>query len=156
MMEYLIDLKFEDTGYNAIIHLVATFIANDENAAQLFINELIAGFKRKNVIIYPSTYYRIDNDLQLKERSYEYYQFCKSRATSSIEIEQFILEAPDQNKSLVENLTDKVFNGEKSTAKIGKEYNIPVRVSNKETRNPISGEFYYFTIEHLIPEEKKS
>ena len=150
-MEFLIDLKFEDSGFNAVIHFVATFIAKDENDAKLFIDELIAGFKRKDVIIYPSTYYRIDDDQQLKERSYEYYQFCISRATSAIEIEQFILDSPDQNKSLVENLTEKLFNGENSTAKIGSEYKIPVRVYDKKTRNPISGEFYYLTIQHLIP-----
>jgi len=150
-MEYLIDLRFEDKDYNAIIHFVATFVTKDENEAKLFIDELVAGFKRRGVVIYPSTYYRIDNDQQLKERSYEYYQFCKTRATASIEVEQFILENPDQNKSLAENLTEKLFNGEKSTANIGNEYKIPVRVYDKQTRNPITGEFYYFTIEHLIP-----
>lgn len=150
-MEYLIDLRFEDKEYNAIIHFVATFIVKDEYEAISFIDELEASFKRKGVVIYPSTYYRIDNDQQLRERSYEYYQFCKSRATASIEIEQFILDSPDQNKSLSENLTDKLFKGENATAKIGKEYKIPVRVYDKQTRNPIVGEFYYLTIEHLVP-----
>lgn len=150
-MEYLIDLRFEDKDYNAIVHFVATFTAKDDSEAKLFIDELIAGFKRRGVIIFPSTYYRIDNDPDLRERSYEYYQFCKTRATASIEVEQFILDNPDQNKSLVENLTERLFAGENSTAKIGNEYKIPVRVLDKQTRNPITGEFYYFTIEHLIP-----
>ena len=150
-MEYLVDLRFEDKDYNAIVHLVATFIVIDEFEAIPFIDELEAGLKRKGVVIYPSTYYRIDDDPKLKERSYEYYQFCKSRATAAIEIEQFILNNPDQNKSLAENLTDRLFKGDNSTAKIGKEYKIPVRVYNKQTRNPITGEFYYFAIEHLIP-----
>lgn len=150
-MEYLIDLRFEDKGYNAIVHFVATFTAKDDSEAKLFIDELIAGFKRREVVIFPSTYYRIDNDPELRERSYEYYQFCKTRATASIEVEQFILDNPDQNKSLVENLTERLFAGENSTAKIGNEYKIPVRVVDKQTRNPITGEFYYFTIEHLIP-----
>jgi len=150
-MEHLIDLKFEDKGYNAIVHFVATFTTKDENEAKLFFNELMAGFKRRGVVIFPSTYYRIDNDPQLRERSYEYYQFCKARATASIEIEQFILENPDQNISLADNLTERLFNGENSTAKIGNEYKIPVRVLDKQTRNPITGELYYFTIEHLIP-----
>lgn len=150
-MEYLIDLRFEDKGYNAIVHFVATFTAKDDSEAKLFIDELIAGFKRRGVVIFPSTYYRIDNDPELRERSYEYYQFCKTRATASIEVEQFILDNPDQNKSLVENLTERLFAGENSTAKIGNEYKIPVRVVDKQTRNPITGEFYYFTIEHLIP-----
>ena len=150
-MEYLIDLRFEDKGYNAIVHFVATFTAKDDSEAKLFIDELVAGFKRRGVVIFPSTYYRIDNDPELRERSYEYYQFCKTRATASIEVEQFILDNPDQNKSLVENLTERLFAGENSTANIGNEYKIPVRVVDKQTRNPITGEFYYFTIEHLIP-----
>ena len=150
-MEYLIDLRFEDKGYSAIVHFVATFTAKDDNEAKLFIDELIAGFKRRSVVIFPSSYYRIDNDPELRERSYEYYQFCKSRATATIEVEQFILDSPDQNKSLVENLTERLFAGENSTAKIGNEYKVPVRVYDKQTRNPITGEFYYFTIEHLIP-----
>lgn len=150
-MEFLIDLRFEDKGYNAIVHFVATFVAKDESEAKTFIDELTAGFVRRGVLIYSSTYYRIDNDQQRKERSYEYYEFCKKRATASIRIEQFILDNPDQNKSLVDNLTDLLFNGKKSTANIGNEYNIPVRVVDKQSRNPITGEFYYFTIEHLIP-----
>ncbi|HBG69678.1 MAG: hypothetical protein A2W93_12065 [Bacteroidetes bacterium GWF2_43_63] len=150
-MEYLIDLKIDDKCYNAIVHFVATFTTKDDGEAKLFIDELIAGFKRRGVIILLSSYYRIDNDLELRERSYEYYQFCKERATASIQVEQFVLDNPDQNKSLVENLTEKLFAGKNSTARIGKEYNIPVRVLDKKTRNPITGEFYYFTIEHLIP-----
>jgi hypothetical protein len=150
-MEFLIDLRFEDKVYNAIVHFVATFTAKNDSEAELFINELIAGFKRKAVIIFSSTHYRIDNDPKLRERSYEYYQFCKTKATASIEVEQFILENPDQNKSLVENLTEKLFAGENSTAKIGNKHKIPVRVLDKQTRNPIMGEFYYFSIEHLIP-----
>lgn len=150
-MEYLIDLRFEDKGYSAIVHFVATFTAKDDVEAKLFIDELSAGFTRRGVLIFPSTYYRIDNNPKLRESSYEYYEFCKKVATASIQIEQFILENPDQNKSLVENLTEKLFSGEKSTAKIGNEFKIPVRVIDKQTRNPITGEFYYFTIEHLIP-----
>lgn len=152
-MEYLIDLKFEDNGYNATIHFVATFLVKDENEAKLFYNELIAGFKRRGVVIFYSHCYRIDNNLHLKERSYEYYKFCQKRATDSIQIEQFYVENPDQDKSLYENLLKKFFAGENSTANIGKKHNIPVRVIDKETRNPIEGEFYYFTIEHLIPKE---
>ena len=151
-MEYLIDLKFEDKGYNAIVHFVATFTAKDDSEAKLFIDELIAGFKRRGVVIFPLTYYRIDNNPELRESSYVYYQFCKTRATASIEVEQFILDNPDQNKSLVENLTERLFAGEDSTAKIGNKYKIPVRVFDKQTRNPITGEFYYFTLEHLTPE----
>lgn len=149
-MEFLIDLRFEDKEYRAIVHFVATFLAKDEDEARLFVDELIAGFKRRGVVIFPSTYKRIDNDLELRERSYEYHQFCLSRATAHIEIEQFYLENPDQNKSLWDNLLEKFFAGENSTASIGRKHNIPVRVMDKETRNPILDEFYYFTVEHLI------
>lgn len=153
-MEFLIDLRFEDKGYNAIVHFVATFIAKNEKEAEVFFEELTKGFERRGVaIILPSTFNRIDHDQLLKERSFEYYEFCKTRATASIAIEQFLLESPDQNKSLIENLTDKFFYGENSTALIGKKYNIPVRVWDKKTRNPINGEIYYLTIEHLIPKE---
>ncbi len=152
-MEYLIDLRFEDKDFNAIVHFVATFIVKDVYNAISFICELEADLKRKGVVIHSLTYYRIDNDPMLKERSYIYCQFCKSRATASIEIEQFILDSPDQNKSLAENLTDKLFNGESSTAKICNKYKIPVRVYDKQTRKPITCEFYYFTIVHLTPKE---
>lgn len=150
-MEYLIDLKFEDRMYNAIVHFVATFTVKNEYLAESFIKELDAGFKRKGVVLFPSTYYRIDNDQTLKERSYAYYQFCKNKATAFVDIEQFFLENPDQGKSLVENLTDRLFLGENSTALIGEKCKIPVRVYNKNTYNPIDAELYYFSIEHLIP-----
>jgi hypothetical protein len=152
-MEYLIDLRFEDKSYNALVHFVATFKVKNVNEASDFVNELLSGFNRRNVIVFSSNYHQIDNDPILRQRSYEYSQFCQKQATASIQIEQFILEDPDQTKSLADNLIEKLFNGEKSTAKIGAEYNIPVRVLDKKTRNPISGEFYYFTIEHLIPNE---
>jgi hypothetical protein len=48
---------------------------------------------------------------------------------------------------------EKFFAGENSTANIGRKYNIPVKVVERQTRNPISGEFYYFSVEHLIPKE---
>lgn len=152
-MEYLIDLRFDDKNYCALIHFVTTFQVKDEREAEEFVKEIYAGFKRKKVLILNSDYYRIDNDATLRARSYEYLQYSKSTATASIQIEQFHLANPDQNMSLVDNLIDKFFNGEKSTANIGKTYNIPVRVTDRETRNSISGEFYYFAIEHLIPKE---
>jgi hypothetical protein len=96
-------------------------------------------------------FYRLDIDLDLLKCRYTYYQFCKDRAPASIEIDQFILNSPDQNKSLIENLTDSLFNGKDSTAIIGGKYNVPVRVFHKDTRDPISDEFYYLAIEHLTP-----
>jgi len=150
-MEFLIDLRFEDKGYSAIIHFLTTFNAKDEMEAKHFYDELLAAFIRRGVIIFPSTYIRIDNNPDLRERTYEYHQFYLSKATANVQIEQFLLENPDQDKSLWDNLTEKFFSGENSTAKIGNKYNIPVQVRDKQTRNPITGEFYYFSIEHLIP-----
>ncbi|MFI1770259.1 hypothetical protein [Thalassobellus citreus] len=152
-MEFILDVRFEDNNYNAIIHLVTTLTANSEQEAQLFINELTESFKRKDILVLNGTFNRIDNNPIFRERQYEYYQFCKSKATATIGIEQFFLENPDQTKSLVENLTEKLLKGENSTAKIGNEYKIPVRVIDKETRNPINGEFYFMNIEHLIPKD---
>ena len=150
-MEFLIDLRFEDKGYNAIIHFVTTFTAKDEIEAQYFYDELISAFKRRNVTLFPSTYVRLDNDPEFRERTYEYHQFYLSRATANIQVEQFHLEKPDQEKSLWDNLVEKFFAGENSTANIGRKYNTPVRVVDRQTRNPITGEFYYFSVEHLIP-----
>lgn len=150
-MDYLIDLRFEDNGYNAIIHFVTTFNVANEADAQTFYNELLSSFRRRNVLLLNSNCYRIDDNPILRERSYEYSNFCRSRATASIQIDQFFLNDPDQTKSLTENLIEKFFNGENSTAIIGRKHNIPVRVFEKDNRNPISGEFYYFSIEHLIP-----
>jgi hypothetical protein len=152
-MEYLIDLQYEDIGYNALIHFVATFRVNNDNEAKDFINELIAGFSRRGVIVFTHTCNRIDLDPVMRERSYEYCKYIQQRATAFIKIEQFFLESPNQTKSLSENLIDNLLNGNDSMANIGKTFNIPVRVSNKKTRNPIQGEFYYFTIEHLIPKK---
>ena len=152
-MEFIIDVRFEDNNYNAVIHLVTTLTANSKAEAKLFVDELMEGFRRQNIIVLNGNYKRIDHDPELMERQYEYYQFCKLRATATIEIEQFIFENPDQTKSLVDNLTNRIVNGENSTAQIGNKYKIPIRVTDKETRNPIDGEFYFMNIEHLIPKK---
>jgi len=150
-MEYLIDIKFEDKNYNAIIHFVTTLTAQSNNEAKLFLDELVDGFKRRDIFVLNGTYNRIDNNPELRERQYEYYQFCLSIATVNIQIGQFVFETPNQNKSLIENLTERLLSGENSTAQIGSKYEIPVRVMEKGTRNPIAGEFYFCNIEHLIP-----
>lgn len=150
-MEYLIDLNFEDKHYDALVHFVATFNVDDEQEAKIFIEELSSAFERRNVKIKLLRYYRIDNDATLLKRSREYYEFSKSISTASIQIEQFFLENPDQTKTLVENMMEKFFSGNDSTATIGAKYNLPVRVLDKETRNALTSDIYYFTIEHLIP-----
>ncbi len=150
-MEYSIELRFEDKNYNAVIHFFSTFTANDDNEAELFCTEIKAGLLRQGVQVFQLTNLRIGDNPILKERMYEYHNFFLTRATASIKIDQFYVENPDQKKSLYENLTEKLFSGEDSTANIGRKFDIPVRVLDKDTRNPIAGEFYYFFIEHLIP-----
>jgi len=150
-MEYLLDVKFEDNNYNAVIHLVTTLKAKSDEEARIFVDELVEGFKRRKITVLNGSYTRIDHDPEYRKSQYEYYNFCLKRATASVKIEQFIFENPDQTKSLVDNLTERLLNGENSTAKIGKEYNIPVRITEKETRNQIEREFFFQNIEHLIP-----
>ena len=150
-MEYILEIRFDANNYNAIVHFVTTFTAKSEQEAKFLVDELVKGFNRRSVIVLSGTCTRIDNNAELRERQYEFYNFYISRATANIQIEQFVLENPDQTKSLVENLTERLFNGEDSTALIGKKYNIPVRVMDKKTRNPISADIFYCNIEHLIP-----
>lgn len=150
-MLFLLDIRFEDVGYNALVHLVTTIEANSYHERDLFYNELKAGLLRTGVIILADSCIQIDSDPLLYQRQMEYQAFCVKNSTATIMIEQFQLEKPDQSKNLWDNLLSKMFNGEESTASIGRKYNIPVRVRDKETRNPITHEVYYFGIEHLIP-----
>jgi hypothetical protein len=152
-MKFLLELKFEDIGYNAMVHFMTTFTAKDENEATHFYSELISAFNRRGVLLFPSINIRIDNNPKLQARTYEHHQFYLSRATAHIQVEQFHLANSDQYKSLWDNLVEKFFAGENSTTNIGKQYNIPDRVVDKQTRNLIDGEFYYFSVEQLIPRQ---
>lgn len=152
-MEFLLEVRFEDKGYNASVHFVTTFTANDEEEAKLFLQELRAGLQRRDLKIYSVNYSRIDDNPGLRISLLRYYEFHKAISTATIQIEQFKLENPDQTKNLSENLIEKLFNGENSTALIGKKYNLPIRVVDKETKSPLRGEIYYLNIEHLIPKE---
>jgi hypothetical protein len=154
-MEFILDIRFDDNNYNAVIHLVTTLTANSNTEAKLFVDELMEGFRRRDIIVLNGSYKRIDNDATLRERQYEYYEFCKTRVTATIDIEQFVFENPNQNKSLIDNLTERLLNGENSTAQIGNKYKIPIRVTDKVTRNPIDGEFYFMNIEHLIQKNEQ-
>lgn len=149
-MEYILDLRFEDLNYNARVHLVTTFVSKDEDEADVFTSEILEGIKRRKVKILSCHHKRIDLSIRDREECHKYYEMCLSKATASIKIEQFILENPDQTKGLYNNLVKKLFEGEQAIAQIGNEYNIPVRVLDKETGIPIS-EVYYYNIEHLIP-----
>lgn len=152
-MEYILEIRFNDENYNAIIHFVTTFNVVSEEVAGVFEEELIQGFARNGAEVLHSSCHRIDNNPELKERQYEYFKFYLSRATASIKLEQFSVESPDQSKSLAENLMNKFFAGEDSTAIIGGKYKLPVRVMEKGSRNPIGGDIFYYSIEQLIPKE---
>ena len=150
-MEYILEVKFEDKNYNAIIHFLTTFIVKTEKDARLMVDEIVEGFQRNGAIVLNGHYDRIDDDEIKRDRQYQYHRFCMQRANATVEIEQFILDKPDPKKSLFDNLSEKIFKGENSTASIGKKFNIPVRVTEKDTRKPLDGEIFYCTIEHLIP-----
>jgi hypothetical protein len=149
-MEFMLEIRFDDKNYNAIIHFMSPFSAKSESDAKLFVDELVHGFKRKGALVLSGVSHSLDNDPELMERQYEYYEFFKSRATAKVKIEQFALDNPDQVKSLADNLTEKLFTGKDSTALVGKRYNIPVWVIDKTTRNTIDSEIFYYTVEHLI------
>lgn len=150
-MDFFLELKFEDLNYNALIHFATTFTVNTEAEAKLFISELTAAFERRKVVVFSRSYNWLDNNPELRERMYEFHNFYLSRATANIQVEQFHLENPNQEQSLWDNLVSKFFVGDDSTANIGTKYSIPVRVVDKKTRNPINDEFYYFSVEQLIP-----
>lgn len=148
-MEYLLEIKLDDKNYNAIVHFVSVFHATSNEEAKVFSDYLVDGFKRNGFLTLSATYTELDSE-ELKNRQYQYIQFCLSRATATVNIDQFLIKDPNQAKSLAENLTDKVMNGDISTATIGKKYQIPIRVLNKETLEPIK-EIYYCNIEQLFP-----
>lgn len=152
-MEFFLDLRFEDSGYNASVHLATTIVVEDEVEAKLFSSELVAAFERKSVSLIYQSCRRIDNNAEDKERAYEYHNNYLARATAKIEVEQFIIENPNQNKSLIDNMVEKIFTGENSTAVFRKKYNVPVNVRDKKTGEAITDEFYYFSVEHLIPKK---
>ena len=152
-MVYFIEIRFEDPGYNAIVHFLSTYAVNDDREAAKLCSELLAAIRRQGGIFISSTSYRIDHDPQLVARTHQYSIFFQTIATASIEISQFRFESPDQTQSLIDNLMNKFYNGESSIAEVGRKYNIPARVKDKTSKNPIGGELYYFHLEHLIPIE---
>jgi hypothetical protein len=117
-MEYLIDLKFEDKNYDALVHFVATFVVIEPQEAKIFVDELYAAFERKNIKINIVRYYRIDNNPELFQRSKDYHNFQNSISTATIQIEQFHIDNPDQTKTLIENMMEKYFSGKDSTTLI--------------------------------------
>jgi hypothetical protein len=143
-------MKFEDISYNAIVHVTIIITVRSEIDAESIKDQLLAAFKRKEVIIINMSFYRIFEDTEWRESIIRYHEFSLKMATAKIEIDRFYLDNPNQSKSLCENLIEKLFQGEKATAFIGHKFNIPVRVIDKVTKNIILDEFYYFSIEQLI------
>jgi len=150
-MVFFLEMRFEDNGYRAIVHFATTLITNSDGEAKIFLEELEASMQRAGLRITSISCNRIDNNPVLRENYWNYYQFYIKRATAKIDIDQYVLQSPDQAKTLSENVMDKFLNGENSTAYIGNRYSIPVRVMDKVSREPIAGDIYYLNLQHLIP-----
>ncbi len=153
-MEFAYDVRFLDTHYDALVHFMSTFIVSNYNDAKKFVEEFNAALIRRGATLYNSPHYRIDNDEELKKNTYAMIDFMNKRATATITVEQFFMQDPDQDLSLSENMTDKYFAGEESSALIGEKFRVPVRVLDNETREPVTADQYFFSIEHLIPRNK--
>lgn len=146
-MKYYLEVRFEDINYNARIYFALAIKVHSEEEAKTFHSEIISAFERRKVAILHSCYEPIlqENEFLNKHNLY------LENATHYIDIDQFHMENPDQNKSLYENLVEKVFTNEDSVAEIGNKFKIPVRVIDKEMQTPITDEIYYFSLQHLIP-----
>lgn len=151
-MIFLLDIHFEDSNFDVLVHLVTTLDVSTAEEADLFKNELVAALIRNKVDITFCTCIQIDNNRELYETQMLGYAKALERATTTILIEQFLLKEPDQSKTLGQNILNKIFDGEDSVASIGRRYNIPVRVKEKTTGNSFK-EVYYFGLEHLIPKQ---
>ncbi|MVN90527.1 hypothetical protein [Mucilaginibacter aquatilis] len=153
-MEFAYDVRFLDTHYDALVHFMSTFIVSNYDDAKKFVEEFNAALVRRGATLYISPYYRIDTDEELKKKTYAMLDFMKGRTNATITVEQFFMQTPDQDRSLSENMTDKFLAGEESSALIGDKFRVPVRVLDNETREPITADQYFFSIEHLIPRNK--
>jgi hypothetical protein len=150
-MEFILEAKFEQNELPVIVHFVSSFTAPDDNVAKTFYYEFLEGLRRKKVILFMSNYHRIDHDPELYNRSHDYINFMYGHATTKVDIDVFYIENPDQAKSVAENQVHNFFSGKDSVAHLGKRVRIPVKVTDKETREPIKDEFFYFSFEHIRP-----
>lgn len=148
-MQFIIEIRFEDKDLTAIVHLVTLINIKSEEAMAAFCVELEAAIKRNGAIVLLSTFLRIDNNPELKERQIEYYRYYLSRATATVKIDEYTIDDPDQSKNVYDNLIEKMYAGKNAIATEGAKHNIPVRVIDKNSRNPITGEFFYSSIEHI-------
>ena len=148
-MEFLLEIKFEQQENPVVVHFVTCFNAQNEEVAKSFYEEFLAGLERKNVILFMSNYRRIDHDAILYNRSHDYVKFMHERANAKVDIDVFFLENPNQSKSVAENQVEKFFAGEYSIAHLVKKFHVPVKATDKTTREPIMKEFFYCPIEHI-------
>jgi hypothetical protein len=153
-MKFYLDLRFTYISYDASVHFASTFTASTEANAKQFFNELISALERKKVDILHSDYFRIDDNSMLESRTLENHAFYLRRSTAKIEIDHYYIENPDQSMSVTENLLQKFYSDKKPVAQLKRKHNLPVIVKNKETRDDIRNDFYYFNLEHLSPKER--
>jgi len=153
-MKYLLEIRFEDKNFNAIFFLVSVYELNSDEEADNLLREIKFSIERNGAIILSSHYNRIESDSQ-RASLYKYYNFRLNKANASIKVEEYYLHNPNQKKRLYENLREKLFNSENSIAKIGEKYKIPVKVFEKDKFKPFNGEYFYYSIELLKPDNQK-
>lgn len=152
IMEYSIDARFENKGLGIRIHFLTTINVTDEMEADLFHDELLSGFRRMKWEQFHTSLLRIDNNESLKNEKYEELNQIEAKSDNILRIEQYLLENPDQNLSLSENLIKKLKEeGESNSKAFWRNFNIPIEIKDTCTGQKITGEFYYLKIEQLIP-----
>jgi hypothetical protein len=149
-MLFFLEIRFEDNRFSAIVHLATNLTVTNQNDANHLVEELMESMRRRKLNIISISCPRIDNNPQLSENLLRYYEFYKTRATATVELDQYVMDNPDQTKDLVENILEKILSGENSTAQVGHRYRIPVRVMDKKTKNSIEGDIYYLNLELLV------
>lgn len=154
-MEYSIDARFENKGLGIKIHFLTMINVTDEIEADLFHDELLSGFRRMKWEEFHTSLLRIDNNETLRNQKYEELNEIELKTDNILRIEQYLLENPDQTKSLTENLIKKLKEeGESSSKVLWRNYNIPIEIRESYSGKRITGEYYYLKIEHLIHKSK--
>ncbi len=151
-MEYSINARFENKGLGIKIHFLTMINVTDEIEADLFHDELLSGFRRMKWEEFHTSLLRIDNNETIRNQKYEELNQIETKSDTTLRIEQYLLENPDQTKSLAENLVKKLKEeGEASSKAFWRNFNIPIEIRDSSSGRKITGEFYYLKIEHLIP-----
>lgn len=148
-MKFYLDVRFIDISFDASVHFATTFTSKTEANADQFFNELILALDRRNVDILHSEYFRIDDNPMLERRTLENHSFYLGKSTAKIEIDHYYIENPNQNMSVTENLLQKFYSNKKPVAELARRHKMPVIVKNRQTRDNIRNDFYYFSLEHL-------